>query len=105
MANVMSSLIPVTLIMEVLRYTETSVLTRATRHNIPEEGILQSHRCETWNLTLIQYLGICVLSKIQFQAEVGSCPTYTTEHVRMIHSHAKESNFFRICWKGGRVGA
>jgi hypothetical protein len=41
-----SSLILVTLMMEAKRYAETSVLKRATRHNIPEGGILHSHRRE-----------------------------------------------------------
>jgi hypothetical protein len=38
--TVLSSLILFTLIMEVIRCPETSVLTRATRHHIPEDGVL-----------------------------------------------------------------
>jgi hypothetical protein len=46
-ANVVpSSLILVTLMMAVIRPSETSVLTRSTRRHIPDDGILHSHRRE-----------------------------------------------------------
>jgi hypothetical protein len=60
-ANVVpSSLILVTLMMEAIHFSETSVLIRAKRHTIPEDGILLhsvfSWHCSIKQTTLMRYV-------------------------------------------------
>jgi hypothetical protein len=57
-ANVVpSSPILVTVMMHALSSSETLVLSRAKRRNIPDNGILHSHRCEKLKYYISIYLG------------------------------------------------
>jgi hypothetical protein len=63
-SNVPSSPILVTLMMEAVRSSVTTVLTRATWQNIPKDGILHSHRHENLksDIVLLFYTIINLIS-------------------------------------------
>jgi hypothetical protein len=62
--NVVSSWpILLTVMMEAIRSSETSVLTRATRRNVPEDGIFHVHFVKTLDLTKLH---LCLQHWYQF---------------------------------------
>jgi hypothetical protein len=70
-----SSPIPVTLIIEMLRFSETSVLIGTTQRDIPEDAILHaSMLLSRWQFLFVYYENF-------FGCEVGIFPTNAGEHM------------------------
>jgi hypothetical protein len=79
--------------------SETSVLTRATRRNIPEDTVLHSHRPE--NLKSCKYLEISCLGKLGRCVRLTSTPTSNCRlsrkyyGVRILQPYAPQRYFRR----------
>jgi hypothetical protein len=87
---VRSSSILLTLMIEALSSFET-VLTRTTRHNIPDDGILHSHRHENFK----SYIGLLCFMGIIFK-EKNTLTTITTVDVIIVQPFIGNSTFPRL---------
>jgi hypothetical protein len=96
-ANVPSSPILVTLMMEALHSSETLVLTRATWHRIPEDGVLHSHHSE--HLKSCIALTSCALQRIRNVSHVRYKLGFYIPEDDILHSHCCEhlKSCLKVC--------
>jgi hypothetical protein len=88
-ANVPISQILVTLMIEALSSSETSVLTRATRRNTPEYGILRSYRRENFK-SYIALTGWALQQRRNVSPVKYELGFYIPED-GILHSHRREN--------------
>jgi hypothetical protein len=75
--------------MEAIRSSETSALTRFTRRNIPEEGILHSHRRENFRI-YIALTGSALQRRSNVSPVRYELGFYIAED-DILHSHRREN--------------
>jgi hypothetical protein len=94
-ANVVSSsLILATLMMEVICSSKTSVLTRSTQHDIPDDSILHSHCRENLKSYKVLFcLLLCVLSAEFWEMKLDfkglQAVTFNWNFLKMILHHSQ----------------